>query len=337
MKNTSFLLVMTACLAAGVSAWNHISKAAFREGLDSMAYQLIASEKTDNNIVSFDCSLPSHQAFCKSLDVTSFPSIRLYHRDGRLDRYRGPRKAREIALFLRRAIRPAMFDAPSPELVEHFTLLDDVVIMLHPHPDDWQLEDRFVALANKYRHQYTFVMATPFSKTESAVVCYNNLDDVRHRAEDIESVHGLEDFVKLCAEPLIPELTRRNEERYTSTGKSILHYFASTEKEKENYRTIARPLAKKYAEFLHFTTTDVNEYSELLPSFGLDADSKRGLALQNPNTGDVYPLRKNKNISEDIIETFLEDVTSGRLEPWNKQQSGKGGRGESVNNGHDEL
>ncbi|KAK3988988.1 protein disulfide-isomerase [Cladorrhinum sp. PSN332] len=288
------------------------------------------AEKADPNIVSFDCSL--HPKLCKSLDVTSFPSIRLYHRDGRLDRYRGPRKARELALFLRRAIRPPTFDAPSQQLVDAFTLADDVVFMAHPHPDDWQLEDRFVALANKYRLQFSFVMATPFSKTESAVVCYNNLDDVRHRAEDIDSVHGLEEFVRKCSEPLVPELTRRNEGQYTSSGKSILHYFASTEKEKEEYRTMARPLAKKYAEFLHFTITDVNEYSDVLPSVGLDAGAKSGVALQNPNTGDVYPLKKkSKKITEKTIEEFLEDVTSGKLEPWNKKESGKeGGRRDEL-------
>ena len=123
-------------------------------------------------------------------------------------------------MFLRRAIRPPTLDATTQQLVETFTHVDDVVFMIHPHPDDWQLEDRFAALANKYRYQYSFVFATPFSKTESAVVCYNNIDDVRHRAQDIESIHGLEDFVKLCSEPLVPELTRRNEAQYTSVSPS---------------------------------------------------------------------------------------------------------------------
>ncbi|KAK4159696.1 protein disulfide-isomerase [Cladorrhinum sp. PSN259] len=319
MKNVGWLLSLTACLSAGAAAWNHVTEAALRE------------EPADPNIRSFDCS--AHPIFCKELDITSFPTIRLYHRDGRLDRYRGPRKAREIALFLRRAIRPPLFDAPSQQLVDTFTLVDDIVFMLHPHPDDWQLEDRFVALANKYRLQYSFVMAPPFSKTESAVVCYNNLDDLRHRAEDVESVHGLEDFISLCSEPLIPELTRRNEAQYTSTGKSILHYFASSDKEKEEYRTLALPLAKKYAEFLHFTITDANEYSDVLPTLGLKPGSKSGLALQNPNTGDVYPLKSSsQKISANMIENFLEDVTSGKMEPWNKAEVDKKRTG-----GHDEL
>ena len=52
-----------------------------------------AAEK-DDNIVSFDCS--SNIKVCKQdFDVASFPAIRLYHRDGRMDRYRGDRTGRE--------------------------------------------------------------------------------------------------------------------------------------------------------------------------------------------------------------------------------------------------
>ena len=51
----------------------------------------------DDNIVSFDCR--AHAKMCGELDVVSFPSIRLYHRDGRMDRYRGSRKAREYERF----------------------------------------------------------------------------------------------------------------------------------------------------------------------------------------------------------------------------------------------
>jgi protein disulfide-isomerase A1 len=48
-------------------------------------------EKSADNMVSFDCA--ANLKTCKDLDVVSYPAIRLYHRDGRIDRYRGPRKA----------------------------------------------------------------------------------------------------------------------------------------------------------------------------------------------------------------------------------------------------
>ena len=46
----------------------------------------------DDDIVSFDCEAHLHK--CKELDVASYPAIRVYHRDGRMDRYRGEPKGR---------------------------------------------------------------------------------------------------------------------------------------------------------------------------------------------------------------------------------------------------
>ncbi len=101
-----------------------------------------------------------------------------------------------------------------------FSLLDDVVVMGHPHPDDWDFYDRFRTLAKKYRDRFSFVVSGPISDT-SALVCYNNIDDVKHTASDTTSVGAFDRFTKLCAEPLVPELTRRNEAHYTSVGISL--------------------------------------------------------------------------------------------------------------------
>ncbi|KXX73302.1 Protein disulfide-isomerase [Madurella mycetomatis] len=283
----------------------------------------------DDNIVSFDCQ--AHPKFCSDLDVASFPAIRLYHRDGRMDRYRGDRQARKIAMFLHRALRPTYLEAD-----EHtfgpLALLDDVVIMAHLQPDDWDFFDQFRSLANKYRDRFSFVVSPPIQDEKtSALVCYNNIDDEKRRAPDIMTVGALEEFIKLCAEPLIPELTRRNEAQYTSTGKSILHYFASTEAEKEAYRIEMLPLAKKYAEFLHFTITDANEYPEMLTKFGLKADQNPGLALENTNTENVFPFTGSQELTASAVESFLEDVTSGKLKPWDR------GAGDVQKMNHDEL
>lgn len=266
-------------------------------------------------------------------------------------------------MFLHRALRPTYLEADE-HMFGSLTLLDDVVIMAHLQPDDWDFFDQFRSLVNKYRDRFSFVVAPPIQDEKtSALVCYNNIDDEKRRAPDIMAVGALEEFIKLCAEPLIPELTRRNEAQYASvstwscgllrrgrmhigrgalirsvisatapqTGKSILHYFASTEAEKEAYRLEMLPLAKKYAEFLHFTITDANEYSEMLARFGLKADQKSGLALENTNTEDIFPFTGSQELTASAVESFLEDITSGKLEPWGH------GAGDGQRMNHDEL
>jgi protein disulfide-isomerase A1 len=110
-----------------------------------------------------------------------------------------------------------------------------------------------------------------------------------------------------------------------------MHYFATTDTEKEAYRQEMRPLAKKYSEFLHFTITDANEYPGMLAAVGLEEEQKTGLALENPNTGDLFPFTGRRGITAAAIETFLDDITSGRLQPVNR----RGGQGQRQ--GHDEL
>ncbi|KAK4239245.1 protein disulfide-isomerase [Achaetomium macrosporum] len=275
----------------------------------------------DDNIVSFDCEKDAK--YCRELDVASFPSIRLYHRDGRMDQYRGPWKARE-------AIRPYLLEADE-HTMGPFTLLDDVVLVAHPHPDDWDFYDRFRTLAKQYRDRYSFVVAPPVSDTSSAVACYNNIDDVKRTASDLETEGALEQFIKLCAAPLIPELTTQNEAQYTSTGKRMLHYFTTTEAEKEAYRQELRPLAKKYTESLHFTIIDAGKYSEKLSAVGLEAGQKTGLALEDPKTGNIFPFSGNGRITATVVEAFLDEIASGKIQPW-EREAGAGQTGS-----HDEL
>lgn len=55
----------------------------------------------DPNIISFDCT--AHAAKCHDLEISSFPDVRVYHRDGRMDVYSGARKRREyfpLLIFL---------------------------------------------------------------------------------------------------------------------------------------------------------------------------------------------------------------------------------------------
>ncbi|KAK4183791.1 protein disulfide-isomerase [Podospora australis] len=300
--------------------------------LETQWQALKEAEKNEPNIVNFDCQ--AHPEFCKELDVTTFPSIRVYHRDGRLNEYRGEKRARDIAMFLHRVLRPAYLEA-NEQLVDPFSLIDDVVFMMHPHPDDWDLYDRFMDIAKKYQEHHTFVIAPPFSKSTSAVVCYNNLDDARHVAEDLTTDEGLDLFVQRCAEPLIPELTKHNEARYISSGKNILYYFATTEAEKEAYRERVRPLAKKYAESVQFVITKANEYSRKFSIVGgqeSGSTTHGSLLLENHSSGNIYPFEGSQEITADVIEGFLINISSGKLEPSAKTDT-RGGEEAS----HDEL
>ncbi|KAM7201275.1 protein disulfide-isomerase [Rhypophila sp. PSN 637] len=281
--------------------------------------------KLDPNIVSFDCS--EHLKFCKDMDVTSFPAIRVYQRDGRMDRYRGERKAKRyvhllhtfMALFLYRILAPQPLEVEvNDDNIESLSAIDAVVIMAHLRAEDWDFWDRFKALAKAYRDRYSFILSSAGGKKTSSMTCYNNIDDTKHETLDVTTIDALESFVKLCSDPLIPELTRRNEAEYTGSQKSLVHFFASSEETKEAFRKEIRPLAKKYVDFLHFTITDINEYPDMPPILGLKAGSKTGLVLENTNTGDKFHYKKSlaKLPTAAQVEKFLDDVIDGKVKAW---------------------
>jgi len=86
-----------------------------------------------------------------------------------------------------------------------------------------------------------------------------------------------------------------------------------------------RPLAKKYEEYLHFVTTDADEYADAAEMMGLKRGS-RGLSVQNPNNGDVFPYTRRDKITAGSVEAFLGDIIQGKVQAW------RGAAG-----GHDEL
>jgi protein disulfide-isomerase A1 len=88
-----------------------------------------------------------------------------------------------------------------------------------------------------------------------------------------------------------------------------------------------RPLAKKYAEYLHFVTTDADEYAEAAAMMGLNLRGSGGLSVQNPNNGDVFPYARREKLSAGVVEVFLGDIIQGKVKPWRPSQS----------TGHDEL
>ncbi|KAK3377326.1 hypothetical protein B0T24DRAFT_592936 [Lasiosphaeria ovina] len=340
-------------LSGRTLAWDHVDDTgALKEALRSNEHTLVAENSQalepewtllrqnegEDDVVSVDCSATPKD--CEELGVASFPAIRLYHHGGKLDRYRGPRKAASIAGYLRRALRPAV-SRISGRNATSFTAADDLVFVGHFVASDATLRDRFTALAHKYRDRFSFAESSephPLQQQQhprqSVVTCYNNPDGLQRSTAELASAAALDNFVRLCSTPLIPELTRRNELSFYQTGKSIVHYFTHDTAERDAYAAEMRPLAQKYDEYLHFTTTDAGEYADAAAAMGLPYGAG-GLAVQNPNNGDVFPWPRDGRrgpVTAAAVEAFLVDIIQGAVKPW-RPGSGTGqGKG-----GHDEL
>lgn len=320
-----------------VFGWTHASEASLRKALRSNDYTLVAfvdpsqdaskslelqwikiqETERDNNVVSFDCG--TKRKVCDELDVVSYPAIRLYHQDGRMDRFRGPRQASEIVPFLRRALRPTI-SILSDKNMTSFVGVDDVVLVAYLESGDESLERRFVAQATQLRDRYSFAIGpSPDTGVQSTVTCYNNREGEQRVHADFSSISALEFFIQVCTKPSIQEMSRRNELELMQSGKSLVNYFFATEESRETYIETMRPLAKRYAEYLIFTTIDANEYPEFGPGLGLGEGT--GVSVMNPANGDVFPYLRPERISVATIEEFLIDIINGKVKPYGSELS----------------
>lgn len=91
------------------------------------------------------------------------------------------------------------------------------------------------------------------------------------------------------------------------------------------------PLAKKYEEYLHFTTIDVTEYPEMLPVYGQQPGSSKVLSVYHPSNGQIFPHKRMRQASAAVVEQFLLDIIDGKVRPWSGHVSSE------TDIGHEEL
>lgn len=152
-------------------------------------------------------------------------------------------------------------------------------------------------------------------------------------------VGALNELVTQCTTPLIFEPQGRKDiaqlgKMAAQGGKSmVVHFFTTSDHEKDVYRKEMQSLAKKYADELLFTIIDANDHPMMPTMAGLPAGVVSGVSIENLRIGEVFPYvgKGKKIISAVELETFLADVVNGAVTPWGGRQD------EEVQAGHDEL
>lgn len=167
----------------------------------------------DIDFVSVDCSAEAE--LCSRDQVFSFPAIRLRQLNGGQIRYRGARKASSIQGFLRRTSRPKVSYVTEQNRTA-FESIDDFVFVGRLPSGERTLQREFEAVAGIYRDRYSFAMTGAHRTPELS--CYNNLDGLQATTTVLDTPASFESFIALCAKPLIPQMTRRNELSFYSVS-----------------------------------------------------------------------------------------------------------------------
>lgn len=92
-----------------------------------------------------------------------------------------------------------------------------------------------------------------------------------------------------------------------------MYYFTDSDDDRDEYAEKMRETARVYREFLALVTVDSREYPHMPASLGVFA--KRGLAVQNPHTGEVFPF-KHKLLDAESLSNFIMSISEGKIEAW---------------------
>ncbi|EQB44237.1 hypothetical protein CGLO_17031 [Colletotrichum gloeosporioides Cg-14] len=296
---------------------------------DSLEPQWAEVHQEHPNAIAVDCL--HDRSLCDETDLASFPAIRLYLKDGSMERYRGPRRSKDITAFVKRLSRPAITYV-TQNAASDFSKSDNVVLVARLASNDDSLRVRFDNLAKHYHDRYSFGIVQG-SDTSSSVSCHNNLDSLQFNANDLSAVDALQSLIHQCSTPLVAQLTRGNEMEHLSAGKSLVYFFASDHKRREEYSSDIKQLARNVQEYLNFVTVDSSEYADMLVGLGLPRDVSEALALQNPQTGQTFPYIGKLDAKS--VESFIFDISEGNVQPWDGQSPAA--QQDGVQSVHDEL
>lgn len=98
--------------------------------------------------------------------------------------------------------------------ISEFAAIDDITVIGQFSQQDSTLHEDLTTVAKKFQDRYSFGIYTlPAQETSvpSQVICRNNLDNLKFRADDFSQVGALEHLLEQCAAPLVMPLNRRTE------------------------------------------------------------------------------------------------------------------------------
>ncbi|KAI0155664.1 thioredoxin-like domain-containing protein [Pestalotiopsis sp. NC0098] len=344
MRTNTIRAVLVFASAALVAGWDHVDEPGFIRAVGghnlalvaySAASQALESEwlkisESEETLSSVDCSILPQ--LCKDYDIISYPTIRYFDGHGTMTPYRGPRIAKSIISFLRRAGRPATTHLDD-KTITAFQSIDDAVVVAHINARDAHVRTLFQSLAHRYRDRASFGQLE--TGGPSTVVCYNNRDDEQSTTSDLSAVDTLAAFVEACITPLVGEFSRRTEVKYAQSGKSLVYYLAETREERDRYVDLIRPVAKKYRDFISFVVVDAVEYAPMTRILGLPGDSFPALAVENLSRGQIFPFDEaEQDITADAVDQFIVDIAGGKVRPWAPRPPPVS---EPIGHAHDEL
>lgn len=212
------------------------------------------------------------------------------------------------------------------DTLEEFKTADKVVVVAYLDADDKASNETFTGIAEALRDTYLFggVNDAAIAKAEGvkapAIVLYKSFDEKKNSFSEKFVAEDITSFIVQSSTPLVGEVGPETYAGYMAAGIPLAYIFAETPEERKELSETLKPIAEKYKGKLNFATIDAKAFGAHAGNLNLKTDKFPSFAIQEITKNQKFPFDQETEITHDAIAKFVDDFTSGKMEPSIKSE-----------------
>nr|WNZ75821.1 protein disulfide-isomerase precursor [Trichoderma harzianum] len=288
-------------------------------------YEEAATTLKEKNIKLAKVDCVDEADLCKDHGVEGYPTLKVFRGLDIVSPYTGPRKADGITSYMVKQSLPAV-SVLTKDTLEEFKTADKVVLVAYIASDDKASNETFTAVANELRDTYLFggVNDAAVAKAEGvefpSVVLYKSFDEGKNVFSEKFDAEAIRSFAKVAATPLVGEVGPETYAGYMSAGIPLAYIFAETPEERDELSKTLKPIAEKYKGKINFATIDAKNFGSHAANINLKTDKFPAFAIHDIEKNLKFPFDQEKEINEKDIAKFVDNFSSGKIEPSIKSE-----------------
>jgi protein disulfide-isomerase A1 len=291
-------------------------------------YEEAATALKEKNIKLAKVDCVEEADLCQAKGIQGYPTLKVY-RNGEHTDYSGPRKADGIISYMVKQSLPAVSEV-TPDKLEEFKKADKVVVVAYLSSTTAVPAAEFSKAAESHRDDYLFGIVTDQDAAAAAgvvppnVVVYRSFDEPETQYPlPVTALNKkeLEDWVAELAIPVLDEVNGETYSTYANSAKPLAYLFIDpSSEEKDAQLELLRPVAKKFKPKVNFVWIDAIKYGDHGKALNLQESKWPSFVIQDLEKQLKYPLDQSKEITTEVLSSFVEQYVTGKIEPSLKSQ-----------------
>ncbi|KAF9534281.1 disulfide isomerase [Crepidotus variabilis] len=266
--------------------------------------------------------------FCQEKGIQGYPTLKVTRRGEAVD-YSGPRKADGIISYMIKQSLPAVSEVTSANH-EEFQKSDKIVAIAYLSSTTDAPAPVFSDVAEAHRDDYLFGITIDQKAIDAAgvkppaIVVYRSFDEPKSEYPyPITSVtkKDVVDWIKDLAVPIIDEVNGENYGLYANSGKPLAYLFVDPSLDtKDAIIEKVKPVAAKYKSKVNFVWIDAVKFGDHAKALNIAEVKWPAFVIQNLEKQLKYPLDQSKDLTSELVEDWVSQYVSDKLQPELKSQ-----------------